>query len=418
LSSKRNDSNEEKLAIAKRVANYLLGDKSKGIEPLNMKQISQIMGFKSRKSAYDYRDIAITQGWIELDENQKPILPKVTPLGEFKVFTEKHSLLEDPLIAYWWKKQSSKNAGAGTKMQKDLVNMLERFFNTIKINPAELVALKSNEVVESYRDQFIEQFKLGLDVRKAQGHDRGSLKGITLRLNYALNSFCVLNGISWAKGDQAMSRVIVGHGQYSKERFLKSEFIEADKYLIENFGIDSDQYRHFWVGVETCSRLGALKVMSLNYEIVYDESDKIKSLHLKTFESKLEHTKKGGAVEKFVRRKNTIESLMALRKRGGTGIYENKEKLPLYKLHKQIQTDMKNLYSHLGKDQDSYYFKRPAHTLRHLGAQYWLQKGNYTNHVIVAKIGDWSTIQEMIDSYGDVPPEQFQKQIDGYDYDD
>jgi integrase len=420
LSSKRNDSFDEKLAIAKRVANYLIGDQSKGIEPLNISKIAEIMRFKSRKSVYQYRDLAIQQGLIELDDQGKPILPKVTPLGEFKTFSEKHSLLENPIIAHWWKKQSAKNSGHGIKMQKPMFNMLERFFNTVKINPEELVAQKSNEVVESWRDKFIEDFKNNQDARKSQGNARGSLKGITLRLNYALNSLCVLNGIAWAKGDRAMSRQIVGHGKYSKERFTKQNFLDADQYLIENYGIDSDEYRWFWVGVETCSRSSGLKELKLEYEEIKNSDGTTKSLVMQGFESKSQHTKKGGDVEKFVRRSNTIESLKALHKRGTSKnrIFENKDGVALSTFFKEMTEKMRGVYTSIGKDLDSYYFKRPNHTLRHLGAQYWLEKGNYTNHVIVAKIGHWATIQELIDSYGGVPAEVFQNTLDGYNYDD
>ena len=100
--------------------------------------------------------------------------------------------------------------------------------------------------------------------------------------------------------------------------------------------------------------------------------------------------------------------------RGGTKIYHTD--LSDLKFRELMENQMKDLFKHLGKDSDSLFMKRPAHVLRHLGAHYWLAKGNYTNHVLVAKVGGWHTVDELIKSYGEVPPEKVNEELDKYDY--
>jgi len=418
LSNKpRANTPEEKRKEAEKLAILFLGDPDNGIEPKRPTEIQRILGFKSDKTYKDRKKLAIDLGLLQKDNFGRVVKPDLTPLDKFKTFKDQDVLKKNPLIEKWWKKKSKKNNNKGTKQQFTMLRNLISFFNTVKITPEMLVAQKNPDYVVEMRDLFMEHYVAKTDWRLTKTK-HGDFESKKYNLNQALNSFCNMNGIVWERGTEEMSRKVVGHGKYKKIRFTKEEFKLAEKYLIEKFGVDSDEYRWFWIGVETCSRAGALMVMKLDYEEVKYPDGTTKSLHLDTFESKLEHTKAGGEVEKFVRRKNTIISIKALRKRGSHTIYENKKGVSKLKLMKYFTETMKDLYLHLGKSLDEFFFIRPNHTLRHLGAQYWLLKSDFRDFNIVAKIGDWGTVKEMVDSYGDTPPEVFQRTLDGYDYDD
>jgi len=414
MSIGRADSLDEKEIKAKMVANKLLGDSSRQIEPQNISQVTKAMGFKSTKSTYFYRDLAIKLGYLEIDENGKAILPKISSMAQFKQFSKDHVILNDPLISYWYKKQLSKKGGKGIKVGKDMLNMLERFFNTLKITPEMLIIEKSNRVVEDYRDDFLDHFRNATDQRQNTGAKRGDIASINLRINYALASFCAVNNISWARGDPAMSRKIVGHGKYAKERLSEEEFTKANQFLIDTYGLDSDEYRWFWIGIETCSRFGALESMKLQFDSIIGKNGK-ETLIMQAYEAKTKE-KNGGMWEKYIKRSQTIESLKLLKSRNGTRIYENKENYSKGKFKTKMQDGMKAIFTHLGKDPQGYYFKKPTHILRHLGAQRLLQKGNFTNHVLVAKVGGWHTVDELIKSYGDMPPDIVNQELDKYDY--
>jgi len=414
LSIRRADSLDEKIKKAKQVASKLLGDKSKGIEPQNISQVTKSMGFKSTKSTYFYRDLAVENGFLQLDKDGKPVIGIKSQLGAFKEFSKNHILLEDELVSYWYKKQLNKKGGKGITISKDMLSMLERFFNTLRITPEMLIIEKSNRVVEDYRDEFLQHYRDGTDKRKDIGMKRGNIATLNLRINYTLASFCAVNGISWARGDPAMSRKIVGHGQYAKERLSDEEFVKSEEFLLEKFGLDSDEYRWFWVGIETCSRFGALESMKLQFDSLIGKNGR-ETLIMQAYESKTKE-KNGGMWEKYIKRSQTIESLKLLKARGGTRIFENVEKLSKIKFKHKMQDGMKAIFSHIGKDPDSYYFKKPTHILRHLGAQRLLAKGNFTNHVLVAKVGGWHTVDELINSYGDMPPDIVNQELDKYDY--
>jgi len=418
LSNKpRANTPEEKRKEAEKLAILFLGDPDNGIEPKRPTEIQRILGFKSDKTYKDRKKLAIDLGLLKKDNFGRVVKPDLTPLDKFKTFKDQDVLKKNPLIEKWWKKKSKKNNNKGTKQQFTMLRNLIAFFNTVKITPEMLVAQKNSDYVVEMRDLFMEHYFNKTDWRLTKTK-HGDFESKKYNLNQALNSFCNMNGIVWERGTEEMSRKVVGHGKYKKVRFTKEDFKRAEEWLIKFFGIDSDEYRWFWIGVETCSRAGALMVMKLDYEEVLNKDGSTKSLHLETFESKLEHTKAGGEVEKFVRRKNTIISVKALRKRGAHLIYENKKGLSRLQLMKYFTETMKSLYTFLGKDEKDFFFIRPNHTLRHLGAQYWLLKSDFRDFNIVAKIGDWGTVKEMVDSYGDTPPEVFQRTLDGYEYDD
>ena len=59
---------------------------------------------------------------------------------------------------------------------------------------------------------------------------------------------------------------------------------------------------------------------------------------------------------------------------------------------------------------DPYYTKKPFHSMRHIFAQYWLNKTSY-DYQFVADLGHWKTLSVLKDSYGGMPDELFfQKQ--------
>ncbi len=413
MSSRRLDSDEEKDKEAKIIANLLIGDLSKGVEPKTINEIMKIRGFKSDRSVKDYKQRAIKKGYLELDENGKAIIPKKSNMAVFKEFSKNHSILSDERIEYWYKKQLNKKGGNGVVIARPMLNILERFFNTLRITPEMLLFEKSNKVVEDYRDSFLEHYRNQTDVKQKSGK-QGKIEIIAYRINYALASLCAVHGISWARGDPAMSRKIVGHGQYADIRLTSEELEIINDFIISKYGLDSDEFRWFWVGLESCSRQSALVSMKLDY-VTIPSARGGETLVLKAYESKTKQIN-GGIWKKFIKRQDTIDSLKALKARGGSRIFENKENLPMRIFEKNMIEFLKECYRKVGKDEDSYFMQKANHALRHIGAHYWLEKGSYSNHVIVAKVGGWHTVDELIKSYGEIPPEKVNEELDKYDY--
>jgi len=423
---------KEKLVKAQQVAQHLLGDPNNGIEPLTITETQTEMGFAKNDSVYTYKELAVEAGYLSIDQNGDAILPQKSPEEKWRIYSETHKLATDPLMIRYLDKESSKGGGVGVKMTQTNFNMLERFFNTVRITPKELVTNKiipnqvipaktQNEVVEYWRDEFLKAFRNRTDWQRKK-INRGSIQVLTLRLNYALVSFCSGHGITWVRGDPVMSRKIVGHAKYSNIRLTTEEFPLADQWIIDHYGLDSNLYRWFWVGVESCGRSGktvkdsGLYGMKLQWDLLKSKSksgEERTTFYMQMYESKTKNVK-DGMWFKWIKRTKTQESLLALKKRGGTRIYQSD--LSKTNFLDQMNAQLKELYTFLKKDPDSLFFKKPSHSLRHLGAHYWLSKGKYKNHVEVSKLGGWNTIDEMIKSYGEFPPEKMNEYLDEYSY--
>ena len=74
---------------------------------------------------------------------------------------ETNPILEDPLVNAWWQKQIRKKDHQGIAIARPMLNMLERLFNTCRINPSELI--QSKEAAEKFRDAFMDAYKNDTD---------------------------------------------------------------------------------------------------------------------------------------------------------------------------------------------------------------------------------------------------------------
>ena len=84
----------------------------------------------------------------------------------------------------------------------------------------------------------------------------------------AVRDFCGFYGITWRRGITGiMSQRVVNHGQYADVRLSEKELDMADSFIKEQCGLDSDVYRWFWIGIESCARFDALYNMSLDYDV-------------------------------------------------------------------------------------------------------------------------------------------------------
>jgi len=408
--SKRINNEDDKIKMAQDVANYLLGDPSKHIEPLTISHIMRLKNFKTRQSVYDYRDLAVKLNLIQLDDQNKPILPKITPMGKFQKFTKNNELAKNQIISEWFKSKVMSKITIANSM----LNLLELLFNNLRITPEEFIheGKLNRKKIENWRDDLVIIYmkKECITNRKLK---YGGEAGFRLRLNYAIASLCADHGITWARSKNSpMSRKIVGHAKYSDIRFTKEEFIKADLWLKENYGLDSDLFRWFWVGVQSCARFGALFSCPLDFNF---ESDNL--IVLKMYESKTKQLN-DGMWKKYMKRKDTIKSLRLLKARRPktNRIFENKDGLTNDALRLYFIDGLRKLYAYLGKSEDSYFYSKPTHALRHIGCHYLLAMGNYTNHSIVKKLAGWHTTDEMEKSYGEIPPDQIDKELDKYDF--
>ncbi len=281
------------------------------------------------------------------------------------------------------------------------IRSLEAVCNTCRVHPSDL--LVSTRVTEKILRQYAQICKQGKDEKSTRG--RQTRTDITCTI-YAraqgVRDFCGFYGMTWRRGIKGvMSQKVPNHGKYADIRLSDKDLEKADQFIKEKWGLDSDIYRWFWIGIESCARASALYTMTLDYEKHVNEKTGKTTYIMIAYESKTKDVR-GGKWYKYITRPDTQKSIDLLKQRGGTRIYESQK--PEYEFFKEIAAQLVLVYKHLEKT-NSYFLKHQTHVLRHIGAHYWLSKKDY-NYGLVSEIGGWNTMDELKKSYGLIPPEK------------
>jgi len=395
--------------IAREIARLLLGEPKRGLMPKSVKEVMQIMSYNSRTTFYAYRQRAIDKGFLELDENDKPILPAKTPQTMFKQFTKDNTLVDTPLGREWVDNMFTRKGGKPIKVWKQRLTNLTNFCNTLEINPeALLVDLPTSD---KYAQAFLKLYQEGkAKIRYVKDPSASDIQKVAYVYSQAYRDFMNFHGLPYPKGYGGVSsQKVIGHGKYADVKLSEEELQKAKQYLIDKYGICSDEFRFFMMGVQSCGRHGAVFQMTLDYEI--SEVEGVKCYIFKIFESKTEHIK-GGMMDKYVTDPELQQSIDDLKAKGINRL--NEEDLNVSKLDQKIKVALLDLYEFLGKStmHNGYFKAHWFHVLRHVGAHYWLRKTEY-NHSVVALVGGWKIVQELIDSYGAVPHDIVMKKIAG-----
>ncbi|MDE1727526.1 MAG: hypothetical protein KGH89_09755 [Thaumarchaeota archaeon] len=87
--------------ITKEILKLLHGDKVNGIEPLSVQDTAKMLGL-SKDTIYEYTKKAVKAGLLKLENSRKLCIPtNQTSEASFRRFTQRHQILEIPLVAEW-----------------------------------------------------------------------------------------------------------------------------------------------------------------------------------------------------------------------------------------------------------------------------------------------------------------------------
>ena len=354
---------------------YAIGDRP---YPLKPSEIAKVIGL-SRYSVYNYIKKLSKRGDMVKLRSGHFFLPKPKD-QEFRQFNILHKFTSDPLISEWMDDLITRKQGLPLKTWKTRLRCVETVCNTCKVTPSDLII--SAKKTERIMRTFAKHFQSGDIIRSKQGPKDSGMNTVVYTKVQAVRDFCSFYDITWRKGiSGVMSQKVPNHGKYADVRLTNEEFDAADKYIKEQWGLDSDEYRWFWIGVESCARFTALYNMKNNWSKIKTKSGGTVFL-MSVIESKTENIR-GGKWTKFIARPDTQKSLELLKSRNCDRIFESKLSERLFK--KRITCNLSKIYHHLGKT-ESYFHQHPSHVLRHIGAHYWLSKTNY-NYGIIAEVG-------------------------------
>lgn len=366
--------------------------------PLSVTETAKLLGV-SRDTIYRYIKKMKEDKKI-LKTKDRLVLPKPPEDDNFKQFNKSHPITGDPLVTEWMDDLLTRKGGSPLKYWRRRICLLESVCNTCKILPQDLIV--SHRRTEKIMRTFARFYTTGNAVFSKRGKKPTGLNfGIYTRVQ-AVKDFCMFYNLFWQKGVTGItSQKVLGHGKYSDIRLTEKELEDADIFIKKMWGLDSDIYIWFWVGIESCARFGALYSMPLEYTKLVSQKSSKTTYIMTAIETKTEHIR-GGKWQKYISRIDTQKSLDLLKNRGGQRIHKND--IPRYKFTENISSCLKQIYSHLGK-QTHYFQHHPTHALRHIGAYYWLSKTDY-NYGLIAEIGGWNTMDELKKSYGQIPPER------------
>lgn len=394
--------------IAKEVSRLLLGDPDRRQPPTSVTETARMLGY-TRATIYEYVKKAVTKyhtleykdGRISLPENSKE-------LASFRQFGKNHDIVNDPLVSDWKQDLLTRKNGEPVSSWKARILSLESVCNTCMVNPRDLVI--SQRHTEKILRNYAELYREGRVVKRPAGRRKISddIRNIIYQKVQGVRDFCGFHGLIWKRGvGGIMSQKVPNHAKYADKRLTDEELEQADRFIKEKWGLDSDTYRWFWIGIETCARFSALYDMNLDYTIHVSKKSGNITYIMTAHETKTRHIK-NGKWSKYITRPDTQKSIDLLKSRGGTRIYESGESRSSFV--KTISSNMREVYAFLGKTE--YFESHPTHALRHIGAHYWLAKKDY-NYGLVALIGGWNTIDELRKSYGEMPPEKVLEMIEG-----
>lgn len=376
----------------------LITGKGQRPHPLSITETAKLLGV-SRDTVYRYIKKMKGEKTIQKTSSGKLLLPKETSESKFYRFNSFNPIASDPLVSEWIDDLLTRKGGEPVRSWKTRLRSVESVCNTCNVPPKNLIISEKN--TEMILRQYVKMYRQG----NASRDNRGVKPSLDIRNGVyckvqGVRDFCRYYGMNWPRGTSGiMSQKVPNHGKYSDIRLTGEELKKADDFIKKNWGLDSDVYRWFWIGIESCARFSALYPMSLDYTKHVSTSKKTTYI-MTAFETKTRHIK-GGKWLKYITRCDTQKSIDLLKDRGGSRIYESA--LPKYRFHIMISDQLKQIYHHLGKG--TYFQSRPSHALRHIGAHYWLSKTDY-NFGLIAEIGGWNTIDELKKSYGQIPPEK------------
>lgn len=406
-------------ALAQEAVRLRAGNPDAGVAGLSLRAVAARLGYRQAKSAADL--LALAEAWgIAADASRPSGLAR--PPAEYRRPADLKEFSKHPLIARWLDGMNQRShGGVALKTTDALLRAFLVVCNTTRTTPDQWVVGSREDILEFGRKTmaaFREAYKAkeaAINYPKNWSLERADIAAVTHSYAKGPRNFLYTLGYSYPRGEaSAMSASVVPfHGNFADVTMDEGQYKEGKEYIKANWGLDSDVFRWFGVGIEGLPRARALHGMTTEREI-FKTKDGRTIFIMKAFESKTEHYKRG-IWKKWITSADVQEAILAVK--GDYIITERR----FDHATKTIYPRLKDVYKHLGlaskhltnpKDPASGYFlKHPSHALRHCGAQRWLRLTNW-NVPFVASMG-WKKPDELLESYGQQPAEMQLKLVEG-----
>ena len=374
----------------------------------------------SRPTLNSYTELAD----VEKIEVEQKIIKKIDPLE----LTNPEFLKRDS-IQVWTEFINRKARGgkaASPKLKSKYLITFWNVCNTLKCPPENFCLGESiNDVLDQGRkltQQFFDIYmRKEAKVKYSKNWNADKVNQSSTKYRYAqvIRDFMKSQGYSYPAGESGiMSQSVTPfHGKYSDVRITEEIHQAILEDLKNEFGAKSEEWLFYAYSMEIFSRSTATRESKPQYTEIEVNGKPVYITQV--YENKTKQYKKG-IWTKYVFDPRIQKRLREI---------QNQEKIFLEintpnKLHNHMIPILKryfkkyNLTDLARENQDdestSFFLKRPTHALRHAGAQRLLLATNW-NLGFVAKRG-WKKVQELTDSYGDMPPAQEAKILESVEF--
>ena len=392
--------------FAKAVSELVKGDAAHNRPKMTQSEICVKLGFKDRKSVRNYVKLGMELGYY----SEKKSTSKDDQA--YRILANTDAFCQDELIQKWVKNMQIRSRGGRPfGGLSRYVSVFKSVCDTLQTHPAQWVTgANTDEVLEHAREMLTEFCKLYYagEAKLIYKGDPSKADKIQTPYRFAqvIRDFMKISHFYYPPGDSSIMSQSVApfHGKYADVRMSVDQYKQGKEYFKKKFGLDSDIFRWFGVGIEALPREGGIFTMKSAYEEFTAKSGKY--LKMEAYESKtLQY--KGGIWTKYIYSEDVKEAVRIIAKRSPYVIEERDHA----KIQDKVLPELRKFYREIGlankhfKNQDdpstAYALKKPNHTLRHCGAQLWLERVNW-NTSFVARMG-WKTAQELTNSYGEMP---------------
>lgn len=380
--------------MARYVASAILG--SKGLPPMNLSQIQRKLGYKDPKSVRQFRQMALDLGYLEAGPDGKIRRPdRGTTL---KAYLSTDAFAQHPLVKPWIESMANRKGGKPLKSMRGRITTFKKLCELLRCDPDYFLAPQDTQEILKHVARIMQGFNADLQSGAIPHREGADPHAVLYRFVGPLRDFLAFHGVAFPRGQSGvMSQKTSAHvGKYPDVQLSDEQIEKGIEYIKGKHGIDSDIYRVFCFGIQSCARQAAIMGAKIdNYEWQTTEKG-TRLMIIKVFESKTEE-KNHGIWEKIISWPELQKAIEARAKKSRY-LVEDHARAGKQNLFEQLR----QVYREIGPARMDYFMQKPFHALRHIGAHYWLRKCKY-NHSIVAAIGGWHTIDELKQSYGSIP---------------
>ena len=257
--------------LAKRVAELMKGDPLNSIRPLSQNETMVHLGYKDKKSIRQLRKLAESLGYFS-----DKLEPTQEQIREWSLPQELEEFAKHPDIAKWIAQMKTRSKGGRPfEGAHKMIATLHRVCLTLKIDPHQLISGANRDEILAQGMRYMNNFMDLYMQKKAKiSYNKKwtpqSVQRETVQYTYAkpVRDFMSTMGYPYPDGTGgSMSQSVASfHGKYADVRMSLAEYRKGKEYLLDKYGIESDAFKWFSVGMEGLPRKTAIHTMSNHFE--------------------------------------------------------------------------------------------------------------------------------------------------------